>query len=70
MVESMRPVDPPREVAVTRKRPAWLQNTLQEDEEHGAPKGSFRESNGPHKFSSYVALMSKLIDSEAAKQQV
>jgi hypothetical protein len=28
MVESERPVDPPREVVVTRKRPAWLWNTL------------------------------------------
>jgi hypothetical protein len=28
MVESKRHVDPPREVAVTRKRPAWLWNTL------------------------------------------
>jgi hypothetical protein len=24
MVESERPVDPPREVAVNRKRPTWL----------------------------------------------
>ena len=42
MVESKRPVDPPREGAITRKRPTWLQNTLQEVEGHAAPKGSFR----------------------------
>jgi hypothetical protein len=64
MVESERPVDPPREVAVNRKRPAWLRNTLQEVEGHATPKGSFRESKRPHKFSSYVALMSNIIDSE------
>jgi hypothetical protein len=63
-VEPEIPVDPPREVTVTRKRPAWLRNTLQEAEGHAAPKGSFRESKRPHKFSSYVALMSKIIDSE------
>jgi hypothetical protein len=56
MVESERPVDPPREATVTRKRPTWLQNTLQEAEGHATPKGSFRESKRPHKFSSYVAL--------------
>jgi hypothetical protein len=64
MVESERLVDPPKEVAITRKRPTWLQNNLQEAEGHAAPKGSFRESKRPHRFSSYVALMSKLIDSE------
>jgi predicted metal-dependent hydrolase len=48
----------------TRKRLAWLQNTLQEFERHAAPKGSFRERKRPHKFSSYVALMSNIIDSE------
>jgi hypothetical protein len=48
----------------TRKRPAWLRNTLQEVEGHAAPKGSFRERKSPHKFSSYVALMRNIIDSE------
>jgi hypothetical protein len=62
-VEPERPVDPPKEATVTRKRPAWLWNTLQEDEGHATPKGSFRERKRPHKFSSYVALMSKIIDS-------
>jgi hypothetical protein len=64
MVESERLVDSPREAAVTRKRPSWLQNILQEDEGHAAPKGPFRESKRPHKFSSYVALMSRIIDLE------
>jgi hypothetical protein len=47
-----------------RKRPTWIQNTLHEDGGHATPKGSFRESKRPHKFSSYVALMSNIIDSE------
>jgi hypothetical protein len=62
MVESERPVDLPEEIVATRKRPAWLWNTLQEVEGHAAPKGSFRESKRPHNFSSYVALMSNIID--------
>jgi hypothetical protein len=73
MVELERPIDPPREAVVTNKRPTWLRNTLQEAEGH--PKGSFRESKRRHKFSSYVALMSRIMDSkpstfeEAAKKQ-
>jgi hypothetical protein len=76
IVEPKRPVDPTKEAIVTRKIPAWLQNTLQNVEGHATPKGSFRESKRPHKFSSYVALMSKIIDSkpstfeEASKKQV
>jgi hypothetical protein len=75
-IEPERPVDPPKEATVSRKRLTWLWNTLQEAEGHAVPKGSFRESKRPHKFSSYVALMSKIIDSkpstfeEAAKKQV
>jgi hypothetical protein len=69
-------VDPPKEVTVTEKRTTWLRNTLQEAEKHAALSGSFIESRKPRKFSSYVALMSKTIESEpstyeeVAKQQV
>jgi hypothetical protein len=75
-VEPERPVDPPKEATVTRKRQSWLRNTLREVEGHAAPKGSFRESKRPQKFFIYVAPMSKIIDSEpstfkeATKQQV
>ena len=64
MVELERPVDPPREVVVNRKRPVWFRNTLREAKGHVAPKGSFRERKRPHKFSSYVALMSNIINSD------
>jgi hypothetical protein len=69
-------VDPPREITVTRKRLAWLRNTLQEAKGHVATRGCFRENKIPQKFSSYVVLMSKIIDSEpstfeeVAKQKV
>jgi hypothetical protein len=61
MVESERFVDLPEEVVATRKRLDWLRNTLQEVEGHVTPKGSFRESKRPHKFSIYMALMSSYI---------
>jgi len=47
-VELEIPVDPPREVAVTKKRPAWLWNTLQEAKKHAAPSGSFKERERNH----------------------
>jgi hypothetical protein len=62
--ESKRSIDPPRETIVTRKRQAWLRDTLEEVEGHTTPNGSFRESKRPHRFSSDVALMSKIIDAE------
>jgi hypothetical protein len=61
---------------MTRKRPAWLRETLQDAERIAAPRGSFRESKRPQRFSSYMALMSHIIDAEpssyeeAATQQV
>jgi len=69
MVKSERPVDPPREATVNRKRPAWLRNTLQEAKGNVAPKGSFRESKRPHKFFRYVELMSNIIDSKPSTFQ-
>jgi hypothetical protein len=76
IVELERPVDPPKEATVTRKRPTWLWNNLQEVEGHATTKLSFRDSKRPHKFSIYVALMSKIFDlepitlEEATKKQV
>ena len=75
-VEPAEPVDMTREAIITRKRPAWLRETLQDAERIAAPGGSFRESKRPHRFSSYMALMSHIIDAEpssyeeAATQQV
>ena len=61
-VEPEIPIDPPREVTITRKRPKWIWNTLQKFEGHATPRGSFKESKRPHKFSSYVAMMRKIND--------
>jgi hypothetical protein len=67
------PVDPPSDEDT---RPGWLQDTLRDAKRHATPKGTFRENRPPQRFSSYVALMSSIIDSkpfsfeEAAGQQV
>jgi hypothetical protein len=42
-VEPTGPVDLPRDVAVTRRRPTWLRDTLQDAVRHAAPRDTFRE---------------------------
>jgi hypothetical protein len=51
-------------VPKTKKRPAWLEATLQDIERLKVPEGTFRKSKRPKRFSSYVAYMTKLIDEE------
>jgi hypothetical protein len=62
-------VDLPRDVAMTRKRPTWLCDTLQDVEGHASPRGTFRESKRPKRFSSYMELMSHIIDSEPSSYE-
>jgi hypothetical protein len=47
-----------------RKGPVWLKSTLLEVEGHSAPVGTFRESKRPKRFSSYVTLMTNLVNAE------
>ena len=49
---------------MVKRKPAWLRETLQEGEKHAAPEGAFREKKRPNRFSSYMALMSNIINSE------
>jgi hypothetical protein len=51
-------------VPKTKKRPAWLEVTLQDAERLKVPEGTFRKSKRPKRFSSYVAYMTKLLDEE------
>lgn len=37
-IEPSNQVDPPKEVAITRKRRAWLHDTLQDAERHATPR--------------------------------
>jgi hypothetical protein len=50
----------------TKKRPAWLEATLQDAERLKVPEGTFRKSKRPKRFSSYAAYMTKLLDEEPA----
>jgi hypothetical protein len=51
-------------VPKTKKRPAWLEATLQDVERLKVPEGTFRKSKRRKRFSSYAAYMTKLLDEE------
>jgi hypothetical protein len=48
----------------TKKRPAWLEATLQDAERIKVPEGTSRKSTRPKRFSSYATYMTKLLDEE------
>jgi hypothetical protein len=60
----MQPCEPIESVIVpkTRKCPACLEATLQEEERLKAPSGTFIESKNPKIFSSYATCMTKIIN--------
>lgn len=63
-IEPLDPTDGPRDIVVNRKRPLWARNTMQEAEKFAAPRGTFRERKRSQRFSSYVASMCNLIETE------
>jgi hypothetical protein len=63
-VEPEGPVDLPRDIAVTRKRPTWIRDTLQDAERHATLSDTFRERKRPLRFSSYMTSISHIIDSK------
>jgi hypothetical protein len=63
-VDPVALVDVPRDIVVGHKSPAWARQTLQEAEGHATPRGTFRDSKKPKRFSSYFSAMSHIIDTE------
>jgi hypothetical protein len=63
-VDPVALVDVPRDIVVGHKSPAWARQTLQEAEGRATPRGTFRESKKPKRFSSYFSAMSHIIDTE------
>jgi hypothetical protein len=60
-VDPVALVDVHRDIAIGHKRLAWAR---QEAEGHATPRGTFRESKRPQRFSSYISAMSHIIDIE------
>ena len=75
MEELQRPADSSQEMNTKKRRPNWAREIIQDAEKYGALDGSFRESKRPRPYSSYVALLSDIIDAkptsyeEAAKKK-
>ena len=63
MVEPQMPMDLSKEVSHKRK-PAWARELIQDAERYGASEGSLRERKRPRTYSSYMALLSDIIDVE------
>ena len=56
--------NPPKEVISHKRRPTWGRELIQDTKKYGAPDGSLKESKRPHTYSSYMALLSDIIDAE------
>jgi hypothetical protein len=54
----------PMELPPVKRKPAWCREILKETENHSAPKGTFRESKKPDKYSSLISQLTVVIDSE------
>ena len=52
-----------------RRKPKWLQDTLKEAETVGAPKKPDRESIHPERFSSYIAMVTDIVDTEPSSYE-
>ena len=63
MTEPQMLINLPKEVSHKRK-PTWAREAIQDAERYGASEGSLRESKRPCTYSSYVALLSDIIDAE------
>jgi hypothetical protein len=57
-------VEFPLEKPPVKRKPAWCREILKEAEKHAAPKGTFRESKKPDKYSSLIPQLTLVIDSE------
>jgi hypothetical protein len=73
---SMDAIEFPMEIPPIERKPAWCWEILKEAEKHSAPKGTFRESKKPDKYSGLIAKLNIVIILEpstfveASKHQV
>ena len=63
MSEPQLPEELPSEM-ISRKKPAWAREVIEEAKRHGALEGTIRERKKPKSYPSYMALMSDLVDKE------
>jgi hypothetical protein len=61
---SRESIEFPMELPPVKMKPAWCREILKEEKKHSAPKGTFRESKKPDKYSGLIAQLNTVIDSE------
>jgi hypothetical protein len=54
----------PDNIPKNKKRPIWLEATLQDTERIKVPEGTSKKTKRPKRFSSYAAYLTKLLDEE------
>jgi hypothetical protein len=54
----------PDNIPKNKKRPAWLEATLQDTERIKVPEGTSKKTKRPKRFSSYAAYITKILDEE------
>ena len=64
MTKPQRPIDPLREENTHERRQDWAWEIIQDVEKYGAPDETSIESKRPQPYSSYVALLSDIINAE------
>ena len=69
MEEFQEPIDPPHENNHYKRKLAWVHESIQGVERHGAPKEMHRERKRTRSCSSYVALLCDIIDKEASNYE-
>ena len=53
----MDPIDPPPHEPSSKRRPAWLSETLKDAKRHVAPRGTFHESKRPNRYQGYLTAV-------------
>ena len=67
--EPRRPVDPPLEKNLHKRKPSWVQEAIQRVERYGAPEENQRERKRTRSCSGYVALLCDFIDKEPSNYE-
>ena len=67
--ELQEPVDSPQEKNLQKRKPAWVQESIQGAKRYGAPEENHRERKRTRSCSGYVALLCDFIDKEPSNYE-
>ena len=69
MEEPQELVDPPHEKIFYKRKPAWVQESIQGVKRYGTPEEMHRERKRTRSYSNYVALLCDIIDKEPSNYE-